>query len=90
MSKKLYKLTDDAIFMIREGLQLCLLTGTNFVDIVRGMAFEETENGNLTISAEYVSQWNEMVERLNADAEKALAAAQEAELASTAEQGEVN
>jgi hypothetical protein len=86
MSKKLYKLSDDAIFMIREGLQLCLLTGTNFVDIVRGMAFQEAGEGTLTISEEYVTQWNEMVERMNQEAEKKL---QELEAATT-EQVEAN
>ena len=74
MSKKLFKLNDNAIFMIREGLQLCLLTNTNFVDILRGMAFQSTDDsGTLTTADEYVEQWNEMVQRMNEAAEARLA-----------------
>lgn len=40
--KKLYKLSDDVIVMIRELLQLSLLMNTNLVDNFRSLRLEET------------------------------------------------
>lgn len=61
------RLSDDAILVIREVLQFCLLTGRNFVDMSRGMVFN-VEGDVLYPSPKYVAAYNELVERLNAEA----------------------
>lgn len=73
---KVLKLSDDAIYMVRELIQLSLLTGTNLVDHFRAMRFTEGDNGYVMVLPEYVVSYNEMVQKLNEDALKLQEAAQ--------------
>lgn len=65
-----FKFSDDLILMIREVLQLCLLTGRNFGDTMRGMLVEE-QDGMLVPCGVYVEEWNKLVQRLSEEAEQA-------------------
>ena len=79
MSKKELRLSDQVIGQIRELLQLSILTQTNFVDHMRAVRLEESEETHaLILSENYVNGWNEMSERFHAQA-----AAKAEELAST-------
>ena len=55
--KKYFALSDEVIFQIRELVQLAMLTGTNLVDHMRQMRFEEDETnpvkGHLTLTEQY-------------------------------------
>ncbi len=68
---KLYKLDDNVIGMVRELVQLSLLTGTNLVDHMRTMVVEpHPEDGRfLTLSPGFVESYNRMVASLNEQAE---------------------
>jgi hypothetical protein len=68
--KKQLRLTDQVIGQIREVLQLAMLTGTNFVDHMRALRLEESEQteGGLILSKDYVEGWNAMAESLHAEA----------------------
>lgn len=72
---KLYKLDDNIIAMIREILQLSLLTGTNLVDHMRTMVVEPHPEDDrfLTLSAGFVESYNRMIAQLNEDANKQMA-----------------
>lgn len=66
-------LSDESIAMIRELLQLCLITGDNFVDSLRAMKFSflNTEDSSKLYPApEYVEGYNEYVKKLTARAEE--------------------
>lgn len=79
MSKRELRLSDQVIGQIRELLQLSILTQTNFVDHMRAVRLEESEETHaLILSENYVNGWNEMSERFHAQA-----AAKAEELAST-------
>ena len=68
------KMGDDLIAVIRELVQLTLLTGTNVVDHLRAVRCEiDEETNKLVPTVEYVEAYNEMVEQL---VEKAKAASQ--------------
>ena len=71
VERKLFKLSDDFIGMVRELVQLSLLTGTNIVDHMRSLVFEASleEPGKVTVCPEYVDAYNKMVSTLNDDAE---------------------
>lgn len=73
--KKYYKVSDELIGMIRELVQLALLTGTNIVDHMRTLVVQESdEDGRfITVSPEYVQAYNEMVEKLSVEAEERIA-----------------
>lgn len=78
-TKKYFKLSDDFIGMIRELVQLALLTGTNIVDHMRALIVEETIDGRyITVSPEYLKAYNEMIEKLLKEAEEKLAVMQNA------------
>lgn len=67
--RKAFRLSDDLIAMIRETLQLSLLTGTNIVDHLRAMVVEVDDDGKyITVTSEYVVGYNSMIEKLNAEA----------------------
>lgn len=70
-SKKYYKVSDELIGMVRELVQLALLTGTNIVDHMRALVVEESDSDGrfITVSPEYVESYNAMVEKLNEEAE---------------------
>lgn len=74
------KLSDQVIGQIRELLQLSILTQSNFVDHMRALRLEHSNQteGSLILSRNYVEGWNDMAEKLHSQAlEKA------GELAST-------
>jgi len=63
------KMNDDLIGMVRELVQLSLLTGTNLIDHMRAMVLELTpDRKNVTVTPEYVDAYNTMVEDLNKQA----------------------
>lgn len=69
-NRVMLRMTDDLIAMIRELVQLSLLTGTNVVDHLRAIVLEPaTENGKVTVTPEYVEAYNAMIRQLAADAE---------------------
>lgn len=74
-TKKYYKVSDELIGMVRELVQLALLTGTNIVDHMRTLVVEESELDKrfITVSPEYVESYNVMVEKLQDEAEARIA-----------------
>ena len=75
-AKKTFKLSDDAIVVIRELIQLSLLTGTNIVDHFRGIVLETTADGKVTITPEYVEAYQQMLQKLSEEAERMQAEAE--------------
>lgn len=71
-NRKVYKMSDDLIGMVREIIQLSLLTGTNIVDHLRSIQMEPVEGKEvyLTVTPEYVEAYNKMVLSLNEQALK--------------------
>ncbi len=67
--KQVYKVSDDLIAVIRELVQLSLLTGTNLVDHMRAVSVEIVE-GHVVPTEEYVEQYNAYIEELEKQAEK--------------------
>lgn len=69
--KTVFKISDDLIGMVRELVQLSLLTGTNIVDHLRAVVVEVSASDKryVTVSPEYVDAYNEMIEKLNVEAE---------------------
>ena len=75
--KNIYKLADDVIALIRELVQLSLLTGTNIIDHFRALELEELEgDGKLYPTERYVNEYNKMIEGLTEAIEAAQAEAQ--------------
>lgn len=70
--RKVFKLSDDAILMFRELIQLSLLTGTNLIDHFRAIQLESVEGKAhlLAPTPEYVDAYNQMVMKLNEEALK--------------------
>lgn len=86
-SKKSFRLSDDTIAIIRELVQLSLLTGTNVVDNFRAIVLsEQDDDGKLYPTEEYVEAFNSMVGDL---AEKAQKLAEEMKLPQPTD-GELN
>jgi hypothetical protein len=72
--KRYFKVSDELIGMIRELVQLALITGTNIVDHMRALVVEETPDGRfITVSPEYVQAYNDMIEKLHKEAEERIA-----------------
>jgi hypothetical protein len=59
MSKEL-KLSDQVIGQIRELLQFCLVTQTNFVDHMRAVRLEQQDD-KIVLTRAYIEGWNDMV-----------------------------
>jgi len=72
---KLFKLDDNVILMIREILQLSLLTSTNLVDHLRTMVVEvhPEDDRFLTLSPGFVESYNRMIASLNEEASRQVA-----------------
>ena len=70
--RQVFKMADDLISMIRELVQLSLLTGTNVVDHFRALQMEATEEkpSYLTVTPEYVQAYNTMILKLNEEAKR--------------------
>ena len=65
MSDAKTKMSDDLIAVVRELVQLSLLTGTNIVDHLRAIEVEvDSETGKLIPTVEYVEAYNSMVQEL--------------------------
>lgn len=79
--RKTYKLSDDFIALVRDLLQLSLLTNTNIIDHLRAVIVEpettEARAHYLTLTPEYVEAYNAHIEELNKKAEEAAKLAQE-------------
>jgi len=71
-NRTLYKVDDNVIAMVRELVQLSLLTGTNIVDHLRSLVVEvhPEDKRYVTLCPEYVESYNRMVEGLNKQAEQ--------------------
>lgn len=65
--RQFFKFNDDVIAMVRELIQLSLLTGTNIVDHMRAIVVEVSPEDPrfLAITPEYISAYNSQVEELN-------------------------
>lgn len=64
-----FQLSDDTIAIIRELVQLSLLTGTNVIDHFRAIRVS-ANNGKLYPTKEYIEAYNEMIQKLEEDAKK--------------------
>lgn len=65
------KMSDDMIAVIRELVQLSLLTGTNIVDHLRAITCEvDADTSKLVPTEEYVEAYNDMIEDLVKKAEE--------------------
>jgi hypothetical protein len=72
MENKHYKLGDDLIAVIRELIQLSILTGTNVVDHFRAITFEIHDETNKAVpTQEYLDAYSDMMEKLQEKAEQA-------------------
>ncbi len=76
--RKTFKLSDDIIALVRDLLQLSLLTNSNIIDHLRAVVLEtETARPHyLTLTPEYVEAYNAHIEKLNQEAHAAMQAAQ--------------
>jgi len=77
-STPVLRLSDDLIAVIRELVQLSLLTGTNIVDHMRAVQVEILD-GSVVPTDNYVVEYNKYVEKLAQEAEEMQAAMQEAQ-----------
>ena len=62
--EKKLKLSDDLIAVVRELVQLALITGTNIVDHLRAVEVELDEQEKVVPTVGYVEAYNKMVEEL--------------------------
>lgn len=62
--KTKFKLSDDLIAVVRELVQLALITGTNIVDHLRAVEVELDEQSKVVPTVNYVEAYNKMVEEL--------------------------
>lgn len=67
-----YKLSDDLIAIVRELVQISLLTGTNVIDHFRGLVVEPAEQDpeKLVPTEEYIQAYNDMVEKFEQERAK--------------------
>jgi hypothetical protein len=68
------RMGDDLIAVVRELVQLSLLTGTNIVDHLRAILVEVGEDGKLVPTQEYFEAYHTMIDDLNEQAKVAAAA----------------
>lgn len=64
MSDKTFKFDDTVISTIAKTLQLALLTGTDVVDNLRQIEVAENEEGTLSITPNYNSQFEHWVAKM--------------------------
>jgi flagellar capping protein FliD len=63
--QKTFKMSDDLIAVVRELVQLSLITGTNIVDHLRAIELEVDSDSNKMIpTIDYINAYNAMVEEL--------------------------
>lgn len=67
-----FKMSDDLIAVVRELVQLSILTGTNIVDHLRAIHIEvDGETNKLIPTVEYIEAYNKMVQDLEKQATEA-------------------
>lgn len=86
--KKELRLSDDAIALVRELVQLSILTGTNIVDHMRAIRLELVDNAVYPTEG-YVNAYNAQIEELTRKAEE-LQQQMQATLADDGEKSSVN
>ena len=59
-----FNLSDTAIAHIAKVLQIAILTGTDISDNLRQFELTEDDNGNLTVSENYVEIFNNNLEKM--------------------------
>lgn len=64
MSNKTFTFDDTVVSTIAKTLQLALLTGTDVVDNLRQIEVVENENGTLSVTPNYSSQFEHWVAKL--------------------------
>ena len=64
MSDKTFKFDDSVISTIAKTLQLALLTGTDVVDNLRQIEVQENENGTLSVTPNYNSQFEHWIAKM--------------------------
>lgn len=64
MSNKTFTFDDTVISTVAKTLQLALLTGTDVVDNLRQIEVQENENGTLSITPNYNSQFEHWVAKM--------------------------
>ena len=64
MCDKVLKFDDTVVSTIAKTLQLALLTGTDVVDNLRQIEVQENENGTLSVTPNYNSQFEHWVAKL--------------------------
>lgn len=69
---------DSTIMVIRDLLQLCLLTQSNFVDFVRAIRLRVVD-GKVAPTDEYITGYNNMISEYAKQAEENMKAAQREE-----------
>jgi hypothetical protein len=85
-NNEIFKMGDDLIAVVRELVQLSLITGTNIVDHLRAIHVEvDGDSGKLIPTVDYVNAYNEMVQELQKQAEAAAKAYEEQLLAAEKE-----
>jgi len=65
-----YKLGDVTIIMVRQLLQMSMLTGTDIVDHMRMVELEKGPGGVLVPTAEYRELFQGQIESMNEELEK--------------------
>ena len=70
MSNKTFTFDDTVISTVAKTLQLALLTGTDVVDNLRQIEVQENENGTLSITPNYNSQFEHWVAKMLEELEK--------------------
>jgi len=71
-----FRMGDDLIAVVRELIQLSLLTGTNIVDHMRAVRCEVIE-GTVVPTTEYIEAYNSQIEELARRAQEEAEAMQE-------------
>lgn len=78
MSNKTFTFDDTVVSTIAKTLQLALLTGTDVVDNLRQIEVVENENGTLSVTPNYNSQFEHWVAKLLEELEEQQTAQTEA------------
>ena len=66
-SKTTYTLEDSTIAQIAKCLQIAILTGTDIADNLRQLQLEVKSEGKIGVTEDYVSIFNNNIEKLVAD-----------------------
>lgn len=68
--KKFLKMSDEVIALVRELVQLSILTGTNIVDHLRAIQLSSTDDGFVYPTEQYINSYNAQIEELTKKAEE--------------------